>query len=117
MLQTGPALKVSVYLNRDTGSTEGFLYDSLLRLLQKRGIAGATAIRAHAGFGAHHRLHSSDAGDAAGEHLPVIVIFIDDTEKIKAILPDVMRLVTDGLVEVQPTEIVKWEQEVKGILT
>lgn len=117
MLRKGPALKVSVYLNRDTGSTDGFLYDSLLRLLREHGIAGASAIRAHAGFGAHHRLHSADAGDVAGEHLPVIVLFMDEAAKIEAVLPDVLQLVTDGLVEIQPTEILKWEQEIEGILT
>jgi PII-like signaling protein len=91
MLQAGPALKVTVHLNQDTGSTQGFLYEDILRFLEKHGIEGATALRAHAGFGAHHRLHRGDTGDA----------------KVRGILPKLLTMVTDGLVEAHPTEVLK----------
>jgi uncharacterized protein len=107
MLQAGLALKVTVHLNQDTGSAHGFLYDDILRFLQERGIEGATALRAHAGFGTHQRLHSKDAGDVAGQHLPVLIYFVDEASKVKAVLPDLLNLVTDGLVEVHPTEVLK----------
>lgn len=107
MLQAGPALKVTVHLNQDTGSTHGFLYDEILRFLQERGIEGATALRAHAGFGTHQRLHSKDAGDVAGQHLPVLIYFVDETPKVNAIMSELLNLVTDGLVEAHPTEVLK----------
>ncbi|WP_213805247.1 DUF190 domain-containing protein [Granulicella sp. dw_53] len=107
MLQAGPALKVTVHLNQDTGSTQGFLYEDILRFLEKRGIDGATALRAHAGFGSHHRLHRGDSGDVNGRHLPMIIYFVDETEKVRGILPDLLTLVTDGLIEAHPTEILK----------
>ena len=43
----------------------------------------------------------------AGEHLPMMLTFIDETEKANAILPDLLALVTDGLVEAHPTEILR----------
>jgi PII-like signaling protein len=107
MLQAGPALKVTVHINQDTGSAHGFLIDDLLTLLQEKGIAGATVLRAHAGFGAHHRLHSSDAGDDARLHLPVILYFIDEVSKVRGILPELLAMVTDGFVEAHPTEVLK----------
>jgi len=107
MLQAGPALKVSVHLNQDTGAPHGFLYQAILRFLDEKGIAGATVIRAHEGFGSHRRLHSKEAGDVAAEHLPVLIYFIDETAKVQAILPELLALVTDGLVEAHPTEILK----------
>jgi PII-like signaling protein len=107
MLQAGPALKVTVHLNQDTGSARGFLYDDILRFLQERGIEGATALRAHAGFGAHQKLHSKDAGDVAGQHLPVLIYFVDEASKVNAIMPALLDLVTDGLVEAHPTEVLK----------
>jgi uncharacterized protein len=107
MLQAGPALKVTVHLNRDTGSKHGFLYEDILRLLEERGIEGATALRAHAGFGTHHRQHRDDKGDVAGQHLPVLIYFIDEAVKVHAILPDLLAMVTDGLVEAHPTEVLK----------
>jgi PII-like signaling protein len=77
MLQVGPALKVSVHLNQDTGAPHGFLYQEILRFLDEKGVAGATAIRAHEGFGSHRRLHSKEAGDVASERLPVLIYFIE----------------------------------------
>jgi len=107
MLQTGPALKVSVHLNQDTGAVGGFLPKAILRFLDEKGIAGATAIRAHEGFGAHGRLHNREGGAGTAEHLPVLIYFIDETAKIEAILPEFLALVTDGLVEAHPTQILK----------
>ena len=107
MLQAGPALKVTIYLNQDTGSTQGFLYEDILRFLKESGIDGATALRAYAGFGAHHRQHREDAGDVAAEHLPIIVYFVDERSKVESILPQLLTMVSDGLVEAHPTEILK----------
>jgi PII-like signaling protein len=107
MLQAGSALKVTVHLNQDTGSMHGFLYKDILDFLQAREIEGATVIRAHAGFGMHRRLHNSDAGGMDGDHLPVIIYFVDEVAKVRAILPDLLAMVTDGLVEAHPTEILK----------
>jgi PII-like signaling protein len=107
MLQAGPALKVTVHLNQDTGSAQGFLYEDVLRFLKERGIDGATALRAHAGFGAHHRLHRGDTGDVTGEHLPMIVYFVDEVAKVQGIFSELLTMVTDGLVEAHPTEVLK----------
>jgi uncharacterized protein len=107
MLQVGAAVKVSIHLNQDTGATTGFLLDELLDFLRKNEVEGATVIRAHAGFGAHHQLHTSGAGDALGLHLPVLLYFVEGREKVDAILPELLSLVTDGLVEAHPTEILK----------
>jgi PII-like signaling protein len=107
MLQAGPALKVTVHLNQYTGSTQGFLYEDILRFLEEHGIEGATALRAHAGFGAHHRLHRGDTGDVTGEHLPMVVYFVDEPVKVRGILPTLLAMVTDGLVEAHPTEVLK----------
>jgi uncharacterized protein len=107
MLQAGPALKVTVHLNQDTGSTHGFLYEDILRFLEERGIEGATALRAHAGFGAHHRLHRGDTVNVTGEHLPMIVYFVDEVAKVQGIFSELLTMVTDGLVEAHPTEVLK----------
>jgi PII-like signaling protein len=107
MLSAGPALKVTIYLNDDTDSGIGFLHEDVLALLLKRKISGATLFRPDAGFGGHQRLHTSGAGSTEGEHLPLMLIFIDSREKVEAILPELLPLITDGLVEMQPTQILR----------
>ena len=107
MLPPGPALKLTVYLNQDTAAAGGFLADDIVRLLRRNGIHGATVFHGHAGFGAHHQLHTSGASDVGGLHLPIIVQFIEKREKVDEVLPELLAMVTDGLVEVQPTEVLK----------
>jgi len=107
MLEIGPALKVTIHLNRDTGAAQGFLCDEIVALLRRSGIEGATMLQAQAGFGAHRQLHTDGAGDVAGLHLPVIIYFVELQEKVDAILDELLSIVTDGLVEAHPTTVLK----------
>jgi PII-like signaling protein len=107
MLPLGPATKVTIYLNRDTGSSNGFLHDEILQYLQENGVHGATILRPYAGFGVHGRLHKQDAADVAGLHLPVLICFIETAQKVETILRPLLNMMTDGLVEAHPTEILK----------
>ena len=107
MIEVGPATKVTIYLNDDTGSQEGFLYQDLLALLQRLGIHGASVLRPYAGFGAHNTMHTEDAGSVAGEHLPILITFVDTVAKVEAILPELLAAVTDGLVEAHPTQVLR----------
>jgi PII-like signaling protein len=107
MLVPGPAKKVTIHLNDDTTAHDNFLYREIFAFLLARDVAGATLTRAHAGFGAHHRTHAAGAAGASGEHLPVRIEFVDTVEHVSELLQPLCDLVTDGLVEVQDTMIVK----------
>lgn len=107
MLDTGPAVKVTIHLNRDTGSTNGFLVDEIFAFLKRSNIDGATVLHAYAGFGAHRQAHTAGAGDVAGLHLPAVIYFIEHEHKVNAILYELLALVTDGLVDIQPTRVLK----------
>lgn len=106
MLSKGAAKKVTIYMNEDTQYHLGPLYESILNYLMHKGVSGATATRAFAGFGAHRVLHTPKV-EALAEHLPVRVEFIDSAEKLEEILPTLYDMVTDGLIEIQDTSIVK----------
>jgi PII-like signaling protein len=106
MLAPGPARKITIHLNEDTSASRDFLYKEILAFLYKRGVAGASLIRPHAGFGFHHRLHQSeDSGD--GEHLPIRIEFIETKEVVDSLLPALYDLTTDGLIEAQDITILK----------
>jgi PII-like signaling protein len=107
MLTIGPALKVTIHVNADISSRVNFLHDDILQFLLKRGVAGATLLRVQAGFGTHHRLHTQGAAGVEGEHLPVRIEFIENKESVDAILPDLCELISDGLIEVQTTTVLK----------
>jgi PII-like signaling protein len=104
VLAPGPAKKITIHINEDTGSRTDFLSREVLALLLDRGVAGATMDRPEAGFGSHHRLHST-IGDR--EHLPMRIEFIETKEAVEALLPALCELVTDGLIEAQDITILK----------
>jgi PII-like signaling protein len=106
MLAKGTAKKVTIYLNEDTQHHFGPLYESLMTFLLHKGIAGATVTRAMAGFGAHRIMHTPKV-EVLAEHLPVRVEFIESAEKVEEVLPTLYDMVTDGLIEVQDTTVVK----------
>ncbi len=107
MLKTGPAVKVTIHLNRDIGAAHAFLVDEIVGFLREHGIEGATILQAHAGFGAHRQIHMTGIGDVGGLHLPVILYFVEEQEKVDAVLDELLALVTDGLVEAHPTNVLK----------
>ncbi len=106
MLQTGTARKVTIFINEDTQHHFGSLCDAILTFLLRKGVAGATATRAMAGFGAHQVMHTTKI-EVLAEHLPVRIEFIDSVAKVDALMPALHDMVTDGVIEVQDTNVVK----------
>jgi PII-like signaling protein len=107
MLSPGEAKKVTIHLNEDTSSPRDFLYSEIFRFLYDRGISGATMTRPYSGFGFHHLIHTSGAGSVEGEHLPVRIEFLESADVVDSLLSSLCELVSDGVVEIQATTIVK----------
>ena len=106
MLTKGPAKKVTIFINEDTQHHMTALHDSIMTFLMHRGISGATATRAFSGFGAHRMLHMPKV-EALAQHLPIRIEFVDAPEKVEEVLPTLYDMVSDGLIEVQDTTVVK----------
>ena len=105
MLTSGKAVKVTLYLS-DTAKRHGVpVYTSVLDFLFRQGIAGATAVKGVAGFGAKHRMHAAHIVELS-DHLPIKIEFIDTREKVEAILTELQRRCGCGLIEVQETTII-----------
>ncbi len=106
MLKKGPAKKVTIYVNEDTQHHAAPLYEAVLEFLMHKGVAGATASRAMAGFGSHHVLHTPKI-EVLAEHLPIRIEFVETAAKVDELLPTLYDMVTDGLIEVQDTTVFK----------
>jgi len=106
MLSRGPAKKVTIYVNEDSRHHLGSLHEAILTFLMHKGISGATASRAMAGFGTHHLMHTTKI-EVLSQHLPVRIEFVEKAEKVEELLPTLYDMVTDGLIEVQDTTVVK----------
>src|SRR5512136_1261192 len=99
MLTKGAAKKVTIYVNEDTRYHLGPLYEAILTFLLHKGVAGATASRAMAGFGAHQMVHTSTNNEVVTEHLPIRIEFVESEQKVQEILPALYDMVIDGLLE------------------
>jgi len=106
MLAKGPAKKVTIFINEDTQHRMMALHDSIMTFLMHKGVAGATATRAYSGFGSHQVLHTPKI-EVLAQHLPIRIEFVETAEKVEEVLPALYEMVTDGLVEVQDTTVVK----------
>ncbi len=106
MLTKGPAKKVTIFINEDTQHHMQALHDSIMTFLMRKGISGATATRAFSGFGSHQMLHTPKV-EVLAQHLPIRIEFVETPEKVEEILPTLYEMVSDGLIEVQDTNVVK----------
>jgi PII-like signaling protein len=81
------------------------LYQALLTLFRERGLAGATVLRAVAGYGASSTVHTADLLRFSTD-LPIVVEVIDSRERIEAVLPAVDTRVSGGLVTLAAVDVV-----------
>jgi PII-like signaling protein len=106
MLPKGPAKKVTIFINEDAQHHMTALHDSIMTFLMHKGVSGATATRAFSGFGTHQSLHTPKI-EVLSEHMPIRIEFVDSPEKVEEVLPTLYEMVSDGLIEVQDTTVVK----------
>jgi PII-like signaling protein len=106
MLTPGPAKKITVYVGEDVHRHGEPLYLTVLNYLFRHGVSGATVTKGVAGFGTEHHVHTARILELSGD-LPVKIEFIETQAAVDALLPELLAIVDDGLVEMQETQILK----------
>jgi PII-like signaling protein len=71
------------------------------------GLAGASVLRGIEGYGASSRIHTNRLLSLS-EDLPIVVVIVDAEERVRAFLPQLDELVTEGLVMVDPVEVIRY---------
>jgi len=105
MLTKGKAQKLTVYVTESDTRHGRPIFEVLVELARKHGLAGATVTRGLMGFGAGGEVHAPHP-DLVSK-LPVRVEIVDTPEAIDRILPDVYDIVDEGLVELSTVEVIK----------
>jgi PII-like signaling protein len=83
------------------------LYEEIVLLAKKNGMAGATAIKGFMGFGAKSHMHTAKILRLS-EDLPVIIEIVDSEEKINSFIPQLDDMVTEGLVTLEKANVVMY---------
>jgi len=108
MLIKGKVKRLTIYLGEADTRHGRPVYQLLVELARKHGLAGATVTRGLMGYGASGHIHSAHLVDVTSQ-LPLKVEVVDSADAIDRILPDVYDLVEGGLIELCDVEAVKFE--------
>jgi len=80
------------------------LYEAIVAEARKQNMGGATVFRGLMGYGAHSRVHTAKVLRLS-EDLPIVIEIVDATEKIEGFLPDLDRMMKEGLVTVERAKV------------
>jgi PII-like signaling protein len=106
-------LQLTVYLNEADRSTANRdasvdnnvpLHETVVRRLLHAHIGGATVLRGVMGYGKHGRVHRTRLFGVSDDR-PIVIIAIDEEERIRAVLPELRLIVTEGLMTLHEVEV------------
>ncbi len=83
------------------------LYEVIVEAARKRELAGTTVLRGFLGFGANSRIHTSKVLRLS-EDLPIVVEIVDEEEKIEAFLPELDKMIGEGLVTLEKVRVITY---------
>ncbi len=101
------AVRLRIHIGESDRSGGRPLYEVLVEEARKREMAGATVLRGFLGFGANSRIHTSKVLRLS-EDLPVVVEIVDAPEKINAFLPDLDRMIGEGLITMEEVRVIAY---------
>lgn len=103
----GSALRLTVFVGDTDVWHHRPLYHEIVHRAHQAGLAGASVFRGMEGYGASDRVHTSRILSLS-EDLPLAIVIVDAGEKIRAFLPHLDELVTEGLVIIDPVEVIRY---------
>jgi PII-like signaling protein len=104
---TGSALRLTVFIGEGDVWHHRPLYSEIVHRAHAAGLAGASVFHGVEGFGASSRVHTSRLLSLS-EDLPVAIIIVDTAERVRAFLPHLDELVTEGLVILDDVEVIRY---------
>lgn len=86
------------------------LYRALVLKARDLGMTGATVLRGGMGFGAHSRVHTNRLLELSTD-LPIVVEIVESPDKVAAFLPELDRMVAEGLVTLEHVRVLRYRRD------
>jgi len=83
------------------------LYEAIVDVLRRRGLAGATVTQCIMGFGSSRAIHSLLSNGSALD-MPVVVECVDREDLIQGVLPDLDAMIGGGLITLEHAAVVAY---------
>ncbi|MFJ2909996.1 DUF190 domain-containing protein [Streptomyces sp. NPDC087228] len=106
MSLTGSALRVTIFIGENDMWHHRPVFTEIVHRARKAGLAGATVFRGIEGFGASSLIHTVRLLSLS-EDLPVAIVIVDTNDRLRAFLPQLDELVTEGLVILGDCEVIR----------
>jgi uncharacterized protein len=106
MTTTGKAKQLNIYLGETDKHEHHALYMAIIEWLRAQKIAGATATRGIAGFGASSHLHTANILRLSMD-MPITVSVIDTPETIDSIIEPLAAMAPHAMFTVHEIEVVR----------
>jgi PII-like signaling protein len=103
---------LTVYINSTDHYHSQPLYEAIVQLCKKQGIAGATVMRCAEGYGGSGHLHTSRLLEMS-ENLPVRIEIVDSEERIESLMALLDPMIGEGLLTMQDVFIRRYLHDPK----
>jgi PII-like signaling protein len=90
-------LEITLFLDEDDRYEGKQTQEHIMRYLMHHGIMGASVFAASMGYGRKHHLHHPD-GLGTSDEGPIMVVFVDEEEKVRSVLPHLKKVIQEGLI-------------------
>ncbi|MFF8395315.1 DUF190 domain-containing protein [Streptomyces sp. NPDC016172] len=104
---TDRALRLTVFIGESDTWHHKPLYSEIVHRAHAAGLAGASVFRGIEGFGGSSLIHTSRLLSLS-EDLPIAVVIVDTESRVRAFLPQLDELVTEGLVTLDDCEVMRY---------
>ncbi|NGO69664.1 DUF190 domain-containing protein, partial [Streptomyces boncukensis] len=104
---TGRSLRLTVFIGENDTWRHRPLYSEIVHRARAAGLAGASVFRGIEGFGASSLVHTSRLLSLS-EDLPVAIVVVDAEARVRAFLPQLDELVSEGLVILDEVEVIRY---------
>ena len=108
----GEGFLLRIYLGEQDEWHHSPLYEAIVLKAREMGLAGATVLRGPMGFGARSHLHTAKILRLS-EDLPVLIEIVDKEDKINAFVPELDKMMGDGLVTLEKVRVISYRATVK----
>jgi PII-like signaling protein len=104
----GPAQRLTIFVDETDRHHHKPVYTEIVHRAQQSGMAGASVFHGIEGYGASNHLHTTRLLSLS-EDLPVMVVVVDEPQRITSFLEKIDDLIKDGLVMIEEVNVVHYQ--------
>ena len=102
----GKALRITVFVGESDQFHHRPLYTEIVHRAHAAGLAGASVFRGSEGYGESNHIHTTRLLSLSGD-LPMMILIVDTPENITRFLPELSRMITQGLILVEDVDVIQ----------